>query len=251
MTYYVSKLLWLIAAPTSALILISAIAALWAVLGSSKSAAWVTAVATCGLVIGGFTPTGLALTGPLEHRFPFSPPSSQAPPDGIIVLAGAGSAGIEAAVLSRGYPKARIVFSGFNPDRALKRFALLGGDPSRVYVESRSRTTFEDAVYSAALLRPKPGERWLLVTVAAHMPRAVGCFRVAGFEVEPYPVAFKSDITWQLFTGDVTGPAALYQLDAAAKEWMGLIAYRLMGRTDALFPGPLHSQRGQERSGSG
>jgi uncharacterized SAM-binding protein YcdF (DUF218 family) len=238
MTYYVSKLLWLIAAPTSALVLISAIAALWAVLGSSKSAAWVAAVATCGLVIGGFTPTGLALMGPLEHRFPFLPPSSQAPPDGIIVLAGAGSAGIEAATLSRDYSKARIVFSGFSPDRALKRFARLGGDPSRVYVESRSRTTFEDAVYSAALLRPKPGERWLLVTVAAHMPRAVGCFRVAGFEVEPYPVAFIPDTAWQLFTGDVTGPIALYQLDAAAKEWIGLIAYRLMGRTDALFPAP-------------
>jgi uncharacterized SAM-binding protein YcdF (DUF218 family) len=70
------------------------------------------------------------------------------------------------------------------------------------------------------------------------MPRAVGCFRAAGFEVEPYPVAF------QLFTADVTGPIALYQLDAAAKEWIGLIAYRLMGRTDALFPAPLHAQRG-------
>ena len=74
MTYYVSKLFWLIAAPTSALVLISAIAALWARLGSSKPAAWVAAVATCGLVIGGFTPTGLALMGPLEYRLGMTRP---------------------------------------------------------------------------------------------------------------------------------------------------------------------------------
>jgi uncharacterized SAM-binding protein YcdF (DUF218 family) len=37
-------------------------------------------------------------------------------------------------------------------------------------------------VYSAALLKPKPNEWWLLVTIAPHMPRAVGCFRAAGFQ---------------------------------------------------------------------
>ena len=101
------------------------------------------------------------------------------PPDGIIVLAGAGDAGIDAvSALSRDYPTARLTFSGFSAT-ALKRFARLGGDPARVYVESRPRTTSEDALYSAALLKPKPGERWLLVTLASHMPRAVGCFRVA------------------------------------------------------------------------
>ena len=39
-----------------------------------------------------------------------------------------------------------------------------------------------------ALLNPKPGERWLLVTSSWHMPRAVGVFRKAGFQIEPYPV---------------------------------------------------------------
>jgi uncharacterized SAM-binding protein YcdF (DUF218 family) len=69
------------------------------------------------------------------------------------------------------------------------------------------------------------------------MPRAVGCFRVAGFHVEPYPVQFKSDPS-NLFAGFVPGSEALGQLDAAAKEWIGLMAYRLIGKTDALFPGP-------------
>jgi len=105
-------------------------------------------------------------------------------------------------------------------------------------VESRPRTTSEDALYSAALLKPKPGEKWLLVTLARHMPRAVGCFRVAGFEVEPYPLGVRIGGPSHLFTLEGIGSAALFQLDAAAKEWIGLIAYGLMGKTDALFPAP-------------
>ena len=238
MTYFVSKLFWLITAPTSALVLISASAALWAVLGGSKCAAWLAAATGCGLVISAFTPIAAALAMPLEYRFGFSPPDSQAPPDGIIVLGGSSLRGIDAVeALSRDYPEARIIFSGFSAD-ALDRFARLGGDPARVYVESRPRTTSEDALYSAALLKPKPGERWLLVTLALHMPRAVGCFRLAGFEVEPYPVGFRTAGPSHLFTLDATGSAAFFQLDVAAKEWIGLIAYGLMGKTDALFPAP-------------
>src|SRR6516164_4525185 len=84
---YVSKVLWLIAAPTSTLVLISASAALWAVVGSN-CAVWLAAAAACGLAIGAFTPISVALLAPLEYRFLFSPPDSQASPDGIIVLGG-------------------------------------------------------------------------------------------------------------------------------------------------------------------
>jgi uncharacterized SAM-binding protein YcdF (DUF218 family) len=239
MIYYVSKTFWLIAAPTIALVLISAITTLWAVLGSSKCAAWLAAAAACGLVIGAFTPIGVALLLPLERRFmAFSPSDSQAPPDGIIVLAGASDAGIDAvSVLSPDYPKASLTFSGFGAT-ALNRFARLGGDLARASVETRPRTTFEDALYCAALHKPKPSERWLLVTSAFHMPRAVGCFRVAGFQVEPYPVGFRTGCPSHQFAPYATGPEAFFNLDLAAKEWIGLIAYRLMGRTNALFPGP-------------
>src|SRR5262245_12219464 len=128
MIYYVSKVFWLTAAPTSALVLISASAALWAMLGGSKYAVRLAAAAACGLLIGAFTPIGLALIGPLEIRFASSTPDSQAPPDGIIVLGGSGYAGIDVVpALSRDYPEARIIFSGFSAT-ALNRFARLGGD---------------------------------------------------------------------------------------------------------------------------
>jgi uncharacterized SAM-binding protein YcdF (DUF218 family) len=195
------------------------------------------AAAGCGLVIGAFTPIAGALAKPLEYRFGFSRPDSQASPDGIIVLGGTSLRGIDAAeALSRDYPEARIIFSGYAAT-TVNRFARLSGDLARVYVESRPQTTFEDALYSAALLKPKPSERWLLVTLALHMPRAVGCFRAAGFQVQPYPLGVRAALP-DFFAPYPTGSAALSYLDFAAKEWISLIAYRLMGRTDALFPGP-------------
>ena len=145
------------------------------------------------------------------------------------------------SALSQDYPKARLIFSWAWRDRSgpdrLKIFAQLGGDPTRISIESRPRTTSEDALYAAALLKPKPSERWLLVTSALHMPRAVGCFRVAGFQAEPYPIEFRT-VQSHPFAFFVPGAAALYDLDIATKEWIGLVAYRLMGKTDALFPGP-------------
>ena len=240
MIYYVSKVYWLIAAPTNAMVLIGAITAFWAVLRSPNRVTWLAALVACGLIIGTFTPIGIALTAPLEYRFAFSRSDSQAPPDGIILLGGSGIGAVWAmSALSQDYPKARLIFSGFSPtdpDLQLKIFAELGGDPSRIYIEPRPRTTSEDALYAAALLKPKRSERWMLVTSALHMPRAVGCFRVAGFQVDPYPVEFKIDRSHP-FNRFTPGSEALFDLDMAAKEWVGLVAYRLMGKTDALFPG--------------
>jgi uncharacterized SAM-binding protein YcdF (DUF218 family) len=239
MIYYISKMFWLIAAPTNALVLVSAIAAFWAVLRSPNRVTWLAAAVACGLVVGTFTPIGAALTMPLEYRFVFERSDSQASPDGIILLGGGGLDGIAVvAVLSHDYPKARVIFSGMRRG-SFDMFAQLGGDPARIIdIEPRPRTTSEDAFNAAALLKPKPSERWALVTSASHMPRAVGCFRVAGFQVvEPHSVEFTTSRSHP-FAGYAPGSAALSQLDMAAKEWIGLVAYRLMGKTDALFPGP-------------
>ena len=157
------------------------------------------------------------------------------------MLPGGAGDGIDAvSTLSHDYPKARLAFCGFSAANRnlIKRLADLGVDPSRINMQSQSRTTFEDAFYSATLLKPKPSERWLLITSGMHMPRAVGCFRVAGYQVEAYPVEFTTRGRSVPFSPFATGSSALIQLDRAAKEWIGLVAYRLMGKTDALFPRP-------------
>jgi len=184
---------------------------------------------------------GLALTVPLETRFPLPQPDPRVSGDGIIVLPGSAGEGI--AVLSRlgqEYPKARLALCGFGPTgkTLAKRLAEAGIDAAHINIVSQPRTTAEDAHYSAALLQPKPDESWLLITAAMHMPRAVGCFRAAGFQVQPYPVEFMTRGRSGPFAMFATGSSALIQLDRAAKEWIGLIAYRLMDKTDVLFPGP-------------
>ena len=66
----------------------------------------------------------------------------------------------------------------------------------------------------------------------------VGCFRVIGFDVEPWPVDYRTGGTadiWQIETRPSDG---LLRTDIMLREWVGLIAYRFQGYTDALFPSP-------------
>jgi uncharacterized SAM-binding protein YcdF (DUF218 family) len=217
------------------------------------------------LTIGGFSPLANWLLYPLEARFPPWDESHGAP-DGIVVLGGAidpdlsavhGVAVFEApadriiaaAALARRYPSARIVLSGGNnnlvfsnaareSDVAAAVLESLGLAKERLIVERRSRNTVENAEFSKTLAAPKPGERWLLVTSAFHMPRAIGVFRKAGFEVEPYPVDRRMGKREDLLTFSSRSAERLNRLDLATREWMGLVSYWIAGDTSALFPGP-------------
>src|SRR5262249_14523189 len=233
--------IWLVVAPTNFFILITAAATVWAVLRLSKCAAWLAFIGASALLIGGFTPVSYWLTLPLENRFPRWEAGSRATVDGIIVLGGESGERITVlAELTRNFPQARLVYSGPGDDGAaeslLRKFARLGGDREHVTMERRSRNTFENAVYSRELIKPNLNERWLLVTAALHMPRAIGCFRRAGFKVEGYPIQYTSGDRW--WTAFGLGANALTQLDAAMKEWIGLVVYRLTGKTNELFPLP-------------
>lgn len=210
----------------------------------------------------GFSPLGNLLLYSLESRFP-PWDAARGAPDGIIVLGGsidpdlsvahgtpvvqaAADRIIAAAALARKYPNARVVFTGGNPylisndareaDYAAAIFEGLGIEKSRLIMERRSRNTSENAQFTKALVVPKPGERWLLVTSAFHMPRSVGLFRKAGFAVEPFPVDWRAE--GRLFGFAAVAADGLGKTDIAMREWMGLIAYRMTGKIDELLPGP-------------
>ncbi|HWJ76047.1 MAG TPA: YdcF family protein [Kaistia sp.] len=152
------------------------------------------------------------------------------------------------ATLARRYPEARIVLSGgaghllightlSESEIARRMLVDLGLPPERIEMEERSRTTFENATESRIVAKPKSGETWLLVTSAYHMPRAVASFRAADFPVVPYPVDFRTR------PADLRRPVnsvadGLTLTDIAAHEWLGLLAYRLTGRTQSVLPGP-------------
>lgn len=216
------------------------------------------------LLLFGFSPLGNLLMLPLSERFPAWHDTGRVP-DGIIILGGAinpelsaarGTAEINAAgermtaaaELARRFPNARIVLSGGN-NKILNPVSTeafvgarflenLGVAHDRIVLEDKSRTTSENATFTRDMLKPKPGEYWLLVTSAYHMPRSVGAFRAAGFDVDPYPVDWRTR-GWQ----DASLPfdtlaGGLSRTDTAMHEWIGLIAYRLSGRGSELVPGP-------------
>ncbi|MBT6428809.1 MAG: YdcF family protein, partial [Rhodospirillaceae bacterium] len=107
----------------------------------------------------------------------------------------------------------------------------------RVTFESESRNTLENAQFSYRLMKPTVRERWVLVTSASHMPRAMGVFRKAGWQPVAYPVDFHTlkDYAWGPGFNLVGG---LSGLSHGLYEWLGLVSYRLLGRTDDIFPAP-------------
>jgi len=265
MFYVLFKVAWFFATPSNLLVVLVLLGlAVHFVPRLDGFGIGLTAFAALLLLFAGLSPVANWMLLPLEERFaPFR--DDGRPVDGVIVLGGsvlaeesfgrgqltlndAGERAVALADLARRYPRARMVFSGGGgtilEDEAAEaaafgRFAgALGIEPGRILVEDRSRTTDENAALSKALVQPQPGERWLLVTSAWHMPRAVGCFRQTGFAVAAYPVDFRTR-----GASDARRPFAfvsdgLRRVDVAAKEWVGLLAYRLAGRTSELFPGP-------------
>ncbi|CAL77987.1 conserved hypothetical protein [Bradyrhizobium sp. ORS 278] len=261
MFFVLSKTLGLLALPTNFMIALGLLGAIlmltrFAVLGRRLVAS-----AMLLLAIVGLTPLGSLMLYPLESRFPKWDPAKGAP-DGIIVLGGpvdsdlsaiygmpvtvAGADRvIQAAVLARRYPNARVLFTGGSAnliatdakeaDVGAEILESLGVAKQRLLLERQSRNTYENAIFSKAMIAPKPGERWLLVTSAYHMPRSVGLFRKAGFPVEPYPVDWR---VGRVLDFDGVSLQGLRRADIAVREWVGLVAYRLRGRTDDLFPGP-------------
>ena len=217
------------------------------------------------LAICAWSPLGKLLLYPLETRFP-PWDAAKGAPDGVLVLGGpldadlslahggavvsaAGDRIIAAAVLAHRYPNARLMYSGGSAnlvasdeareaDYAAELFEGLGVARARLLMERRARNTLENAEFSKALAAPRPGERWLLVTSAFHMPRSVGLLRKAGVDVEAYPVDWRLGARTERLTLSTVAGDGFTRSDLAVREWMGVIAYWATGKIDDLLPGP-------------
>lgn len=260
MTFILSKLFWRALAPSNALVLLLVLGAVCRGLGWRGVGTALLAAGASGLVLAILLPLGTWIATAIENRFP--QPTIDGRLDGIIVLGGGVDQRLTLArghvalgaeserfttfvTLARQYPDLRLAFSGGNsnlgqdwPTEAALVQAYwqdLGFDTGSVAFEDRSRNTWENAVFSRERLQPEPGERWLLVTSALHMPRAVGCFRRAGWDVVPFPVDFTTTGSFSL-DEPFNVADRLASLDRAFKEVIGLVVYRLLGRTDVLFP---------------
>jgi uncharacterized SAM-binding protein YcdF (DUF218 family) len=209
-----------------------------------------------------WSPLAFWLLIPLENRHPA--PQIQSPVTGIILLGGgvdialqpresgpilthAGGRLLTTVALAHRFPDAKILISGGSPELGrqdgrseavlTKAFlAQMGIDPDRMLTDSVSRDTYENAREAAKLLQPQPTDRWLLVTSAAHMPRAVGAFETMRFPVIPYPADYKTGSEESIGRLPDTAAQGWLYCDVAAHEWLGLLAYRLSGRTSSFLP---------------
>lgn len=263
MSFIVARLIWFATQPG---VILTVLLALGVVLLWTRKWRWGRRLITIALITG-FTISFSGLPGfllsTLENRFPANPPLPENI-DGIIVLGGSvnqfrardrhqidindGAERLFGFVdLAQRYPAAKLVFTGgsgniFNQSAkesevARVAFSALGLPPERVVYEDTSRNTHENAALSKALVYPKPGETWVLVTSARHMPRSVGVFRGVGWPVVPWPVDYGtfSDQSWTP-SGDMF--RAVSMLNAALYEWWGLVWYRAAGYSTELFPAP-------------
>jgi uncharacterized SAM-binding protein YcdF (DUF218 family) len=116
---------------------------------------------------------------------------------------------------------------------------FMGTPPEAIWRQSRSRNTYEDAVYCAEILREKGIQRILLVTSAFHMPRSVRLFEAQGLEVVPAPADYSvTDSEWrsltetdirQVILGLIPSAANLATTAKMLKEYLGMFVYDLRG----------------------
>jgi len=213
------------------------------------------------LTLVAFLPLGKWLVTPLETRFAANP-ELPATIDGIILLGGvidpvksyiwdqpefggAAERYLAFSELAREYPNAKLVFTGGTgtlldqeykeADIALYSLESMGINRNRIEAERESRNTIENALKSKALMKPGTGENWILVTSAAHMPRSVGVFCAQDWPVIPWPVDHESSPGMQTrIAFDLAGN--LSTLNTHTREWVGLVAYYITGKTSALLP---------------
>lgn len=261
---YLTRIFWMVAQPLSliALLMLMGLLLLWLRRRQLAATAFVLALGLLGLF--SYTTLPYLLIMPLEVRF--VRPAEPARIDGIVVLGGgmdtevntarrswelnrSGDRFAEALRLALRHPEARLLIAGggsalragqdSEAEAGARFFRDFGIAPERLLLEEQSRNTEENAVNARAVAQPKPGETWLLVTSAFHMPRSVGLFRRAGFAVIPWPADYLASGREGIGLKPDEAPENLAVSSVALREWLGLVGYYLTGRIDEVLPGPL------------
>ena len=208
----------------------------------------------------GAIPTGAFLIYQLEKNY-YNQASLPNKIDGILILSGAtrpyltkvhnqvtikssGERLIESVVLIKKYPKAKVIFSGgsgtildyeFTQAEAAKIFYQnLGINLYRINFEDKSRNTYENILFSKNIANPQVGENWVLITSAFHLKRAINISAKISWNLIPYPTDFNQPkkFNWK-FEYNLLNNLVLFR--QASHEWLGIIAYYLLGRTSKIF----------------
>ena len=213
------------------------------------------------LLMLGWTPVPDVLLRRIEHAQPAPAAAADRQWDdyvGVVVLGGAlenafvragnGQVGLNSAAermtmavaLATAHPNLMVLFTGGDGNllkqpeseafQARQFFAEMGLPADRLLFEAASRTTYENAVYSARMPGVDAKKPWLLLTSAWHMPRSLATFRNAGWNVTPYAVDYLTGVAtpWN----EYSMATSLMHWQRALHETAGLWGYRLSGQAE-------------------
>lgn len=200
-----------------------------------------------------FLPVEEWLAADLESQIPF-PAHLPGAVDGIVVLGGAvewrvstarGVLAVDdaaervmaAKALKQRFPDARLVLTGLFAEAVASDFRrepsphslVFGPEMRDVLFLGAPRSTYEEALVTLETVSPAPGELWMLVTSALHMPRALATFENLGWTMMPYPVDYRTTgatgLRWRPDLGET-----MAALDRIVRELGALWIYRRTGR---------------------
>jgi uncharacterized SAM-binding protein YcdF (DUF218 family) len=260
---YFTRLFWLVVQPLSLILILLVLGLLLSWFKRRRLGGTLLVLATLLLVASSYTTLGYMLITPLEQRF--ERPTEPARIDGIVVLGGgmdgevntvrggwelnrSGDRYVEAVRLALRHPEARVMIAAGpgalateqDPEAyaAQRMFSGFGIDPGRIVIDDKSRNTEENAQFAKELAGQAPGQVWLLVTSAFHMPRSVGLFRAADFPAVPWPADYLASGAegFRIKPDQPTENVAVFNL--ALREWTGLLGYKLTGKIADLVPSP-------------
>lgn len=266
MFFYLSKIIWSFASVGMVCVFILALALLCLAFDRNGLAAACVAFCCALLFIVSATSLPMRMAGYMENYYPQQKHDDFQNITGIIVLGGGFNSGLSMEKdelnvnhnierifafidVAKQFPDAKKIFTGGNgkishqegatearfAKEFIERYSDL--DTSTIVFEDSSRNTIENAKNSYNLIQPKENERWVLITSAYHMPRAMNCFLSQGWtNLVPYPVDYRSSggSSFIFKLPDFTFGSVVF--DVAYKEWIGLWAYYLTGKTKTLLP---------------
>ncbi len=260
MSFYLSKILWLILNPFNIFIFVTLISIFLYFVKLRKLSLIIFLINFVFITLISFLPIGSYLIYKIEKEYhSYIKPPDQV--DGILILGGAtnpllyneydqislnGSSErlVESVFIIKKFDRAKVIFSGgsgilnrpdFNHAQVAKSFyKKIGIEIDKIIFESNSRNTHENIIYSKKIANPKINENWLLITSASHMKRALLIADKNNWELIPYAVDFKNIKDFK-FIPNLNLLSNLNSFQQGSHEWLGLVSYYLMGRTNKVF----------------
>ena len=252
MSFYLSKILWLILNPFNIFIFVNIIIIFLYFITLKRVGIFIFIINFIFLLSITIFPIGNLLIHKIEKEYHLRniAPNNL---DGVLILGGAtsyflykefnqvsvnGSAErlIESVKIIKEFKNSIIIFSGGlgHAESAKFFYKKMGINTDRIIFEKKSRNTYENIIFSKDIANPKNNEKWLLITSASHMKRAIQIGLKNDWDFIPYAVDFKTRKKFK-FKPSFNFLLNLNSFHHASHEWLGLISYYFMGRTSKIF----------------